>query len=243
MGILPGARAWGEDLIVSAGAGMAKAMTAVGQAYEKNHPGVKVIFNFAASGTLLQQMVQGAPVDVFASADQITMDKAAGQGLILKGSRTDFARNALVLAVPAGSPLGLRGVRDLTRKEVKTIAIGNPEVVPAGRYARQSFVAEGLWDKLLDKFVYANTVSQVLDYLKRGEVDAGLIYGTDALQGDGKIRVVAEVKGHEPIVFPIAVISSSRRQQAGDFIRFVCSSEMRAVFGSYGFLPVKGNDK
>ena len=236
MGMMPQGDAWGEELIVSAAASLTAVMTDIGSEYEKIHPDTQVIFNFAASGSLLQQMVHGAPVDVFASANQLFMNRAQEQGLILKETRRDFVRNTIVLAVPAKSPVAVHNLTDLGGKEVLTIAVGNPEVVPAGRYARQALTRAGLWDTLAGKMVYANSVSQVLDYLKRGEVEAGLFYATDAVRGGAEVRVVCEVAGHDSIVYPIAVSSScNKTTQAISFLGFVCSSQAGDIFRRHGF--------
>lgn len=127
-----------QELTVSAAASLSNAFSEIGQIFEMQHPGVKVIFNFAASGPLLQQIAQGAPVDVFASADQKTMDQAQEKGLIVPASRKKFVSNALVLIVPQDSKLGLTGLKDLTKPEVKRVGMGNPATVPVGRYTQEA---------------------------------------------------------------------------------------------------------
>lgn len=244
MGMMPLADAWGEELIVSAAASLTAVMTDIGNEYEKIHPDTQVIFNFAASGSLLQQMVHGAPVDVFASANQLFMNRAEEEGLILRETRRDFVRNSIVLAVPAKSTLNLRGLNDLYRKEVLTIVVGNPDVVPAGRYARQALTMAGMWDTLVPKMVYANSVSQVLDYLKRDEVEAGLFYSTDAFRGGAEVEVVCEVVGHDPIIYPIAVSQScSRTTLAKSFLEYVCGNQAGDIFREHGFQPLVNNTK
>ena len=195
-----------------------------------------LLLNFAASGPLLQQIEAGAPVDVFASADQETMNKAASKGLIDPGSRTDFAANTLVMAVPADSALALKSPKDLTGHAVERIAMGNPDSVPAGRYARQALTAEGVYEALQPKFVLGESVRQVLDYVGRGEVQAGLVYNTDALIAKGKVTVACEMTGHDPVTYPVAVVAASKEKtDAVKFIAFLASPEGQAVLARYGF--------
>jgi len=131
--------------------------------------------NFAASGALLQQLAKGAPVDVLASADQETLDQAAKQGLIQPASRRDFVRNTLVLVVPAGSKLAPKSLAELAQPAYGKVAIGNPASVPVGRYTQDALEAARLWPALSAKAVNTLNVRQSLDYVARGEVDAGFV--------------------------------------------------------------------
>ena len=164
-----------EELIVSAAASLTNAFGEIGKKFENTTPGTKVIFNFAASGPLLQQIEKGAPVDVFASADHKTMDQAMEKNLILPASRKDFVSNELVLVVPKDSKLTVKCLQDLGLKEVSRISMGNPETVPVGRYTQESISNEGLWETLKPKFIYGNSVRQVLDYVGRGEAQAHFV--------------------------------------------------------------------
>lgn len=225
-----------KELIVSAAAVLTNAFKAVAASYEKAHPEAKVILNFAASGALLQQIEQGAPADVFASADQVTMDQGQARGLIDPGTRRDFATNRMVLAVPGDSSLHLQGLADLSRDEVKRIAIVNPAFAPAGRYAREALVAAGLWSNVEPKFILASTVLQVVDYLGRGEVDAGFVFVTDVLAAGDKARGIAELTVQTPIRYPIAVVAATRQPAlAGEFVAFVLSAEAQDLLARYGF--------
>src|SRR5690606_36188682 len=137
-----------------------------------------------ASGILLQQLRQGAPVDVFASADQVTMDQAHEQDLIDSATRRDFVRNTLVVIVPrmaADTAVSASDLMALTQDGFQRIGLGKPDTVPAGRYSQQALQAANLWSTLAARFIYADSVRQVLDYVRRGEVDAGFVYGSDAL--------------------------------------------------------------
>ncbi|MDM0045480.1 molybdate ABC transporter substrate-binding protein [Variovorax dokdonensis] len=227
-----------EDLVVSAAASLTQAFNAVGEAYEKHHPGQKVIFNFAASGALLSQMRQGAPVDVFASADQATMDRAADARLLAPGSRVDFARNTLVAVVPAGSARHPKSLKDLTDPGYARIAAGTPASVPAGKYTADAVAAAGLDGALQTRWVYGESVRQVLNYVARAEVDAGLVYRTDALLDPDKTRVAFTVPTSTAVTYPIArVAASNRSKAAGEFIEFVRGSEGQAILQRFGFSP------
>ena len=204
-----------QELTVSAAASLTNAFPEIGKRFEQLHPGAKVIFNFAASGALLQQIAQGAPVDVFASADQKTMDQAQEKGLIVPASRKNFVSNTLVLIVPQDSKLALTGPKDLLLPKVKRVAVGNPDSVPAGRYAKKALTKAGLWQALQPKLIPGESVRQVLDYVSRGEVDAGLVYATDAAIAKGKVKTVAQVQGHQPIVYPAALVAASRKASPG----------------------------
>lgn len=224
------------ELTISAAASLTNAFQELKPLFEKASPGTTLLLNFAASGPLLKQMESGAPVDVFASADQETMDQAVAKGLIDTESRKNFTANTLVMVVPSDSALSLKAPKDLTDPKVEKIAIGNPDSVPAGRYARQSLTADGLYLVLQPKFVPGESVRQVLDYVGRGEVQAGFVYRTDALIAKGKVAVAAEMGGHEPVTYPVAVVASSgKKPEALRFIAFLGSSEGQAVLARYGF--------
>jgi molybdate transport system substrate-binding protein len=225
-----------EDLIVSAAASLTNAFGEIGKKFEIGNPGVKVISNFAASGPLLQQIEQGAPVDVFASADQTTMDQAQEKNLVLPWTRKDFASNSLVLIVPMEAKNPIKTLEDLKMKAAARISLGNPETVPAGRYAKEVLMNNGLWEGLLPKFIFGNSVRQVLDYVSRGEVDAGFVFTTDAIQMKDKVRIVLTAEKHKPILYPIAVVAVSQRKElARKFIDFVQGKEGQEILSQFGF--------
>lgn len=224
------------SITVSAAASLTNAFGEVKEAFEKKYPDVKVTTNFAASNPLLRQIEEGAPVDVFASADQATMDKAAEKQLIDNASRANFALNSLVLIVPADSKAPLTKVEDLKEGAITKIAIGNPASVPAGRYGKDALTKAGLWDTLEKKYIMGESVRQTLAYVVRGEVEAGIVYMTDAKQGGDKVRIVTELSGHDPVLYPIAVIKKSAAQkEAKMFIDFVLSDEGKTILAKYGF--------
>ena len=232
-------RAVADELIVSAAASLTNAFRDAGKLFEAKHPEHKATFNFASSDVLLSQIAKGAPVDVFATADSESMDRAEKQGLLAAGSRRVLLHNALVLVVPASSPERVTGLANLEEATVHRIAIGNPASVPAGRYAREAMQAAGLWSKLEAKLIYAQNVRQALDYVAREEVDAALVYATDAAIMPGKVRVAADVATATPVVYPIALIGDSRNRALGEtFIAFLQSRPVRGVFERYGFTPL-----
>jgi molybdate transport system substrate-binding protein len=225
-----------QELIVSAAASLTNAFQEVGQKFASTNPGIKVIPNFAASGALLQQIEKGAPVDVFASADQKTMDQANEKKLILPETRKNFVSNALVLILPADTKVPIKTPQDLAAKEVTKVALGNPDTVPAGRYTQEALKNEGLWEKLSPKFIPADSVRQVLDYVSRGEVDAGFVFATDAAVAKEKVQVVATLAKHKPILYPVAVVAATQKKDlAQRFIAFVLSKEGQEILSKYGF--------
>lgn len=227
------ANALAVEMTVSAAASLTDAFGEIKALFEKAHPGLHVNTNFAASNPLLKQLEEGAPADVFASADQQTMDKAVAAGVVDAATRRDFARNELVLIVPKGAkkPASLAELKGMER-----IAIGNPDSVPAGRYTREALRAAGLWEVLLPECVQAASVRQALAYVARGEADAGFVYRTDALQMGDRVDIALVVGGHEPVLYPVAVATTGANPQAGqEFIDFVLSPEGQQVLARYGF--------
>jgi len=227
----------GGEILVSAAISLKNAFAEIGALYEKR-TGVKVRFNLGASGLLQKQIESGAPVDVFASAGEKQMDAIQSQGLILAATRRTFARNALVLVVSPQTKLQIRSFADLGRPEVERIAVGNPKTVPAGQYAREALTSLKLWGRLQTRLVLAENVRQVLDYVVRGEADAGLVYASDvaAARGEAVIAAYAPKDSHSAILYPIAVVKDSRRRSdAQHFIDLTLRSEGQAILKKYGF--------
>lgn len=235
--LFPGARpVRAGELVVSAAASLTNVMQELGREFEEASPGVKISFNFGASGSLLQQLRNGAPVDLFAPASRRELDQAEALGLLAPASRRDFAANRLVLAVPADSRANLHALTDLTAPAVKRIGLGTPESVPAGRYAREVLSGAGLWEQLAGKLIFGNSVRQVLDYLSRGEVDAGLVYGSDALQKRETVRIIVELPVPDGIVYPVARLQGSRNPgQADRFLDFLLTPKAQALLIRHGF--------
>ncbi len=226
------------DLTVSAAVSLRDAFVDIGREFERANPQQKVLFNFGASGQLLQQISRGAPVDVFAAADQDTMDRADQQNLIDRRTRVSFTRNRLVLAVPAdGGAATATGLESLGGPDWKRIAIGNPDSVPAGRYAKGALEAAGFWDTLKPKLINTQNVRQALDYVARGEADAGFVYATDAALMPFKIKVVFEIATREPVLYPAAVVKGGGNARGAElFVQFLITEPAQRILAKYGFL-------
>lgn len=224
------------DVTVSAAASLTNAFKELAPAFEAANPGTKVQFNFAASDALLAQIAKGAPVDVFASADQETMDKAQQQKLLVEGSRRNFVANSLVVITPAENGVALKSLADLQQASVKRIAIGKPEGVPAGRYTKAALEKANLWTAIEPKAVFAQNVRQALDYVSRGETEAGFVYATDAFVLKDKVRILFSVPTETAISYPIAVTNGGTNADGGKrFLDFVASPAGQAVLAKYGF--------
>ncbi|WP_454720271.1 MULTISPECIES: molybdate ABC transporter substrate-binding protein [Cupriavidus] len=229
--------AFGADLVVSAAASLTNAFKALAESYERAHPQTKVILNFGASDVLMQQIINGAPADVFASADQDAMNKAEAARVVNAATRHDFAANQLALIVPADSKQEVGKLQDLTRPEFKRIAFGNPASVPVGRYTKGALEAAGVWDAVSAKGVMAQNVRQSLDYVARGEVEAGFVFATDAAIMPDKVKVALRVPTRQPVTYPIAVTAVAKQPaEAAAFVGYVLSGEGQAVLAKYGFL-------
>ena len=225
------------EVTVSAAASLTNAFKDIAQGYEAAHPGSKVLLNFGASGALLQQMAKGAPVDVFASADQETMDMAQQQGLVRAADRQDFVRNALVVIAPMDAKAPPAALKDLAAPGVTRVALSTPASVPVGRYGKHALEAAGLWTAVQPKLINTTNVRQSLDYVARGEVDAGFVYATDAAVMKDKVKTVFDVPLDVAILYPIArTAAASNVADADVFIAYVRSPSGQAVLARYGFL-------
>ncbi|MCI1004866.1 molybdate ABC transporter substrate-binding protein [Herbaspirillum sp. C7C8] len=224
------------DLVVSAAASLTNAFKELAQSFEQQHPGVKVITNFGASDILMQQIVRGAPADVFASADQTAMDKAVAAKAVDPATRKTFAANQIVLIVPHDAREQPATLADLTGTAYQRIALGNPASVPFGRYTKAALEQAGLWTQVQAKGVLAENVRTSLDYVARGEVDAGFVFATDAAIMPDKVKVALRIPSTTPATYPIAVTSGSRQQAlAAQFVAHVLSANGQAVLMRYGF--------
>jgi molybdate transport system substrate-binding protein len=235
-GLLAGAQAEAADLTVSAAASLTNAFKEIGAAFEAAHPDTKVQLNFGASGALLQQIARGAPVDVFASADQETMQQAEQQQLVRPGARVNFVSNSLVVVVPAGATALPRTLADLNAPGVKKVAIGMPASVPVGRYTKAVLEKAQLWPAIEARMIGAQTVRQALDYVARGEVDAGFVYATDAAIMPDKVKVAFVVPTDTPVVYPIAPLAAATNPAAAQkFVAYVLSPAGQGVLAKHGF--------
>lgn len=224
------------ELTISVAASVQDAMKEIQTAYQAEAPNVTLTYNFGSSGSLAQQIAQGAPTDIFLSASKKWMDDLEEKGEILAGSRQDLLQNAMVLIVPADKT-DIADFKDFETDQVGKIAIGEPESVPAGGYAKEVLTALNLFDKIQPKLVFGKDVRQVLSYVETGNVDAGLVYATDA-QISEQVEVIATAppETHSPIVYPIAVVQDSENAEAAQaFVDFLSSDTAIAIFQGYGF--------
>lgn len=233
----PGVRAEREDLLVSVAASLKGAMDEVVERYGALYPATEVALNAAASGVLLSQTEHGAPVDLFISASSSEIDRLETKGLVR--ARQAIASGEIVVAVPKGTspPGNFAGVADA---RFGRIAVGNPSTVPVGRYARESLQALGVWEILEPRLVFAADARQVLDWIERGEVDAGVLYGTDALAGSGRVVAgpAAPAGSHARILYEGAVLENSAgARSALHLLEFLRSEAGQEILARRGFLP------
>lgn len=229
------------NITVSAAISLKNAFEEIGRLYEAKQA-IKVSFNFGASGDLMRQIEGGAPVDVFASAAQKDMDLLDQKGLIATGTRANFAGNALVLIVPVTTKTSMKSFEGLKADGIKKIAVGNPKTAPAGRYTEEIFQYYKLSDMLRDKLILTENVRQALDYVARGEVDAGVVYATDGATRPKVVKIVATApeQSHKPVIYPIGVVKGTKNETAARaFIAMVRSAEGKSILEKYGFKEVK----
>ncbi|BDA79433.1 molybdate ABC transporter substrate-binding protein [Leptospira kobayashii] len=225
-----------QEIIVSAASSLTDVLKEIGEKFEKKH-GVKAVFNFGSSGSLYQQIAKGAPADVFISADEDTLDKGIQKNVLDPKSKKILLKNNLVLILPQASIFKIETLKDLLKQEFKRIAIGNPNSVPAGRYAEQTLEKEKLLIALKEKFIPCENVRQVLDYVSREETDAGFVYQTDATIAEGKVKVALLLSGHKPILYPGTLVSGTKHPEASLlFLEFLQSAEAKEIFTQYKFI-------
>lgn len=227
-----------DSLVVGAAASLTDVMEELAGAFSTAHPDVTLEFTFASSGALQTQIEQGAPIDVFMSAAPGQMNNLVEQGLIYGGSR-NVVRNSIVLIVPADSAADITGFAEVLSDEIGLIAIGDPDSVPGGAFAREIFTALGIFDEVLERATLGTDIRQVLTWVEMGEADAGVVFGTDAGTSDA-VRVVEIADGtlHSPSVNPVGIVADSNAKEAAQsFIDFLFSTEAMAIFESHGFSP------
>ncbi len=226
------------ELNISAAASLKEAMAELEKEYKKENDNVKLTVNFGASGSLQQQIEQGAPCDVFISAGKKQMDALDEKDLIVKETNKGLVENDLVLIAPKDSKL--EKIDGITTNDVKKIAVGEPESVPAGKYADEVLTNLKLKDQLKDKLVFAKDVKEVLAWVQSGEADAGFVYLSDTIKND-KVKVVAttEADTHSPITYPIAVIKDSDKvDEAKKFEEFLLSDKGQTILEKYGYKKI-----
>ncbi|PTX60820.1 molybdate transport system substrate-binding protein [Melghirimyces profundicolus] len=226
-----------REVVVLAASSLTDALGELEKKYEAEHPGLNLVISFASSGKLRQQIEQGAPADIFFSAGSLEMDKLENGGKIVPSTRVNLLTNELVLIVPQQGESGVKRLEDLRSENVKKLAIGEPGVVPAGRYAKEFLTRTGRWNDLRPKLVFGANVRQVLSYVESGNADAGLVYKSDTYRAEG-VKEVGNIplNLYSPIVYPVSVVRDAKNpKQAKDFLRWLKGNQRKAVFEKYGF--------
>lgn len=225
------------ELTISAAASLTESLNELKTLYAKKAPHVTLTFNYGASGTLQTQIENGAPADLFLSAGKKQMDTLVSKQLIDSATAKNLLINDLVLIVPADSKLSIAKIEDLNQADVKKIAVGTPETVPAGSYAKETLTYFKLWDALQPKIVLTKDVKQVLSYVETGNTEAGFVYKTDAATTKGvKVILTADPASHTPVEYPIGIIKATKYPEATkEFYDYLQTKEAMDVFLKYGF--------
>jgi molybdate transport system substrate-binding protein len=224
-------------LNIQAAASLKDAINAINDLYKQKNTNVTINANLASSGTLQQQIEQGAPAEIFISAAAAQMDNLQKENLIDNSTRKNLLFNKVVLVVPGDSKAGITSFNDLATSKVKVLAIGDPKSVPAGTYAQQAFDLLGITSQVSSKYVMGADVKAVLAYVESGNADAGIVYSTDALTST-KVKVVASAPDavNAKVVYPVAVVAATKvKEAAKDYENFLFSAEAKAIFEKYGF--------
>ncbi|MDG5472320.1 molybdate ABC transporter substrate-binding protein [Jeotgalibacillus sp. ET6] len=223
------------ELTISAASSLQDALRKIKTEFEHDYPYITIQYNFASSGTLQQQISQGAPVDVFLSAAAETFDPLVEEGLIDSDQSVDLLGNEIVLIVPKGAQGKFASFEEVVHAE--RIAIGTPDSVPAGIYGKEVLESVSVWNQVEGSLIFAKDVRQVLTYVETNNVDAGIVYKTDALRSD-KVEVAAEAaeQDHSPIVYPAGVVSSGNHpEEAALFYHYIQNDQSMKMFKEYGF--------
>lgn len=225
-------------LTISAAKSLTDALGEASALYAEEHPEVTLTLNFGSSGSMRQQIEQGAEVDLFMPAALKDVNALKDKDLLQEDTIRNILENKLVLVVPADSELALEDFKDVTDPGVIKLAMGEPASVPAGKYAEEVFTNLGVLDEIEAKTVYAKDVREVLTWVETGNAEAGAVYITDAMVSD-KVKVVATAPAdsHSPIIYPAAIIKGSKQPEAaGEFLDYLSSEAVRKVFEKYGYV-------
>lgn len=225
------------ELHVAAAASLTDVMQEIAANYEKEHPNVKITFNFGSSGALQQAIQNGGQTDLFFSAAQKQMNALEQDGLLADGTRRDLLVNEVVLIVPREGGKAITDFQQLTGADIQHIALGEPKGVPVGQYAEEVFTKLGLLESIKGKAVYGSDVRQVLSWVESGDADCGVVYATDAAVSK-KVKVAAKAPAdtHKPIIYPAAALKESKHlAEAKDFLAYAANDANKKLFEKYGF--------
>ena len=235
----PGVARQPARLLVSAATSLTDVLTEIVGLYEEGGAAVRVELNFAGSNTLARQIIAGAPVDLFLSANVEEMRRVEAAGRVRPGGADVLLSNQLVVVTPDDQPAPPRQLADLLEEGVRRVAIGDPEAVPAGVYARQYLEARGLWDDLAGKLIPTRSVRAALAAVEMGNVDAAFVYRTDAAVAPRAVVAFEIPLAEAPaIAYPVAVIDGGASAEAAAFLEFLRSAPVRAVFERAGFIVI-----
>jgi molybdate transport system substrate-binding protein len=226
-----------DEILVSAAASLTDVLKEIATGYQaKSKHTVK--FNFGPSSGLARQIEEGAPADLFFSADLPQMDNLDKSDRLEPGTRKNLLSNQLVIIVPSDSKLAISSPKDLLKADVKKIAIAEPGTVPVGVYSSKYLADEGLWNQVKPKVVPVQDVRATLASVESGNVEAGFVYKTDAAISK-KVKIVYEVSIHKgpKITYPVAIVKESKRKDAArDFLNYLQTSASKELFRKYGFV-------
>jgi len=231
------------EITISAAASLKEALYEIKEAFEKDYENITINLNFGGSGTLKHQISQGAPVDLFFSAGEKPINELVNENLLEQESIVNVISNTLVLIVPKDEN-EVRSLQDLMTENVSHIAIGNPDTVPAGQYAKEALENVDVWKGVENKLVFGKDVRQVLSYVETGNVEAGIVYKTDAIHSK-HVSIAMEIDEtyHSPIIYPIAIVKNSeKKEEANLFLQYICQEKGMNIFQKYGFRELKEDE-
>lgn len=225
------------ELVVLAAASLTDVCAKIKTEYEKKNPSVTLLFSFGGSGALRAQIESGAPCDVFLSAASNHIESLQKMNLMAEGSVKNLLQNQVVLIAPKNSGTKIASFNELSSPEVKLVALGEPESVPAGLYAKKIFQFLGIWDQVSAKANFAGDVRTVLSWVESGACEYGVVYATDAASSSG-VRVLANAPEGScpPVIYPVGIVRASEKQrQASSFMDFLFSEQVKSIFEEAGF--------
>lgn len=229
-------------LLVSAAVSLKDSLNEIKKQFEEENPSIEVRYNFSSTGALKRQIEQGAPVDVFFSASKDLFEQLGKKGFLNESLQMDYLGNSLVLITSKENET--LKMQDLASGDFGKIAIGTPETVPAGKYAKEALVHDDLWERNKDRMVYAKDVRQVLSYVETGNVHAGIVYKTDAATSEKVNQTPIEPASYESIIYPAGVLNETENEKEAEvFFRFLQKEQSIKVFEQQGFKVLHKGDR
>lgn len=225
---------------VSAAASLKDVMGEIIEEYKKDHGSVEIAVNYGSSGALQKQIEEGADVDIFLSAGKKQVKDLVDKGLVKEDKNIDLLKNDLVLIVQEASQLRLNSFEDLKTSDIKLLAIGDPAGVPAGQYAKEALENLGCYESYKGRLNLASDVRQVLDWVSQGQVDAGIVYKTDAII-EKKVKLIGSAPegSHKPVIYPLARTSAKEDKAIEEFFSYLQGEKAAEIYEKYGFERVK----